>query len=100
MLVMGKANAEFRNKFSALQFWIRDIAETWKQPTRGVFRSDCDVAVRTNDWRGAFAREELRAMTIQTRRVFGKIGDVLKSRVGFAHDVPILRRNFMTGIAG
>src|SRR4051812_4742781 len=96
VLVMRKAHAEFRDKFSPLQFWIGNVAETRKQPAGSVARRHRGVAIRANGWRRPLAREELWAMTTQARRVFGEISDVLKSSVTFAHYIPILRWNFMT----
>src|SRR5205807_3428485 len=69
-------------------------------PARGIARTDRDVTVRTNGRRRAFARKELFAVTIQTRRVLWEIRDVGKCRVSFTHFLPILRRDLMTGIAG
>ena len=96
---MGKADAEFRNRIAPLQFWIREIAKARKQPAYGIAGRHRDVAVRANRWRRTLAREELRAMTFKTARVLGKIRNVVKSCVAFAHHVPILRWHFMTGIA-
>ena len=67
VLVMRKADTEFRNEFAALQFWISEIAKARKQPSRRVLRRDRDVAVRADRRRRPFAREELLFMTSQTR---------------------------------
>ena len=48
VLVMRKADTEFRNEFSALEFWISYIAKTREQPTRRILRRNCDVAVRAD----------------------------------------------------
>ena len=66
MFIVRKAYAEFRNEFSPLQFGILDIAQTRKQPARGVARRHRDMAVRADEWRRALAREKLRAMALKT----------------------------------
>lgn len=96
---MWKADTELRDQLSSLQFWIGDIAKAGKEPACRIARTDGDMAVEANHRRGSFTREELFAMTIQARRVLGKIGDILESCLSFAHFLPILRRNFVTRTA-
>ena len=54
------------------------------------------MAIRTDPWRGSFAREELPSMAVDTRLVIGKLNDIRKG-ILFADDVPVLRREFVTG---
>lgn len=99
VFVMREADTELGHEIAPLKLWIGYIAETRKQPSRGVARRDCDMAVRTNCRRGTLAGKELLAMTIQTGRVFGKIGNVRKRSVALAKFLPVFRRNFMTRVA-
>src|SRR6185295_13815156 len=48
VFVVREPDTELRNQFAALQFWISEIAKTGEQPARRVFRSDREVAVRTD----------------------------------------------------
>ena len=70
---MRKPYAEFGSEVSSFELRISQIAEARKQPTRRVLRSDRDMTIRANDWRRSLARKELRAVAIQTRRVFWEI---------------------------
>lgn len=99
MFVVRKPNAEFRDKLAPFQFWISEIAETRKQPSRRVFGRHGSVTVRANQWRGAFTGKELLLVAIQTARVFRKLCDIGKSGIAFANVFEILGRYFVTGIA-
>jgi len=96
VLVVRKSYAKFRNKGSALKFWIGDVAQAGKQPATRVTRAVRDVTVRANRRRGSFTRKELLAMTIQTGSVLGKVADVRKGRVTLANFFPILCGDLVT----
>src|SRR6185369_9131276 len=67
---------------------------------RGVERRCFDVAIGTDLRSRPLAREKLWSMTIQTSRVFGKLGHVRKRRVAFTNFLPIFGRKFMTRATG
>lgn len=99
VLIMRKADTEFGHELSALEFWIYNIAQTGKEPARGVSRRHRDMAIRADQRRRPFACKELRAMTAQAGRMFRKICYVCEGRITLAHILPILRRDLVTGIA-
>ena len=99
MLVVRETDAEFRNEHPALAQGIVNVAETGEQPAGGVFRTVVDVTVRANSRRGPFTGKELFTMTGQTGGMLGKITDVRKGGVAFAHFFPILRGNFVARTA-
>ena len=98
MLVMRKADAEFRDKLAPFPRRIDNVTQTRKQPATGVARTYRNMAVRTNKGRRSLARKELLPVTTQTGGVFGKISYIGKGSIALAHFLPILRRNLMTGI--
>ena len=100
VFVMRKAHAEFRNKLASLQFWIYQITQAGEKPTRSIARCNGDVAICTDSGSRPLAREELLPMTIETRRVLGKLRDIRKSRIAFTNFLPIRRWEFMAGITG
>lgn len=57
------------------------------------------MAVRTNDRRRALAREELRAVAVEARIVFGKIRYIGKCVIAFANFFPVLRGEFVARAA-
>ena len=99
MLVMREPHTEFRTEISSLFRRIVNVAETGEQPAAGVFGTVPDVAVRANSRRRSFTRKKLFTMTIETGSVLGKISDIRKRCVAFTNFFPILRGNFVAGIA-
>ena len=96
MFVVRKTDAEFRNELAPFLRRIVNVAEAGKQITTGIAGTDRDVTVRAYRRRRSLARKELLAVAIQTGRVLGKITDIGKGRISFAHFLPILCRNFVT----
>lgn len=79
---------------------VSDVAQTRKQKSRGIARCYCNVAIGADARRGPLARKELLPMTIQTRRMIGKLGHIRKSSIAFAHFLPVGGGEFVTGITG
>lgn len=100
MLGVRKSHAKLGNKTLGAGGRKKRFAEARKSPTRSVTRRYRDVAVRADRRRRSFAREELRPVTIQTRRMLRKLRDVRKRRVAFTHFLPIARGNFVTRVTG
>jgi hypothetical protein len=76
----------------------RRFTETRKRASSSIEWSDFDVTVRTDPRRRSLTREELLSMTIQTRRMLGKLGDVRKGRVAFANLFPVFGGKLMTRV--
>lgn len=89
MLVVREENAELRDESCGL-------AKTRKYVARRVDGRPFDVAVRTDLRDGSFAGEELLAMTVQARSMFGKLRHVRKRSVAFANFLPVLCWNLVT----
>ena len=96
VFVVRKCNVKLGNKTRALRGREEWFTQTRKRIARRVAGRRFHVAVRTDRRRRSFAREKLRSMTIQTRRMFGKFRDVRKRCVTFAHLLPVLRRKLVT----
>src|SRR6185369_10014943 len=77
----------------------RRFTETRKRASSSIEWSDFDVTVRTDPRRRSLTREELLSMTIQTRRMLGKLGDIRKGRVAFANLFPVFAGKLMTRVA-
>jgi len=95
MLIVRKADAKFRNKFSSLLRRILNIAKAGKQPAARLPWTDSNMAVRANCGRRPLTRKKLRAMAIQTGGMLGKISDISERFVAFAYILPILAGKFM-----
>src|SRR5690349_10917601 len=93
---MREKDAELRGKICGLRGCQKGFAETWKRVARCVDWCRFDVTVRADLWDRPLSREELLAMAVKTRGVFGKLSDVRKRSVSLANLLPIFRRNLMT----
>jgi len=58
------------------------------------------MAIGADPRRGPLAREELLPVAIQTRCVLGKLGDVRKSSIAFAHFFPVRSGKLVARITG
>ena len=99
VLVVRERDVKIGNErlsFRRMQEWL---AETRKRITRGIERRCFDMTVATDARYGSFTRKELLAVTTETRRMLGKLGDIGKRSVALAHFLPVLRRKLVTGIA-
>ena len=76
----------------------RRFTETRKRASRSIEWSDFDVTVRTDPRRRSLTREELLSMTIQTRRMLGKLGHIRKGRVTFADLLPVFGGKLVTRV--
>ncbi len=98
VFLMWKRNLELRNEIrTRAQEWC---AQTWKWMPRGVFWSNRNVTVRTDDRRRPFTREELCAMTVETGLVFGKVSHVGERIVALTNFFPVFRGKLMARITG
>lgn len=93
VFIVREVNAKLRNRIE------RCSAKTRKRASSSIEWSDFDVTVRTDPRRRPLTREELLSMTIQTRRMRGKFGDVRKRGVTFADLFPVCGGKLMTGVA-
>lgn len=96
VFVVRKRNVKLGNKTRALRGREEWFTQTRKRIARSVVGRRFHVAVRTDRRRRSLAREKLRPMTIQTRRMFGKLRDIRKRRVTFTRLLPVLRRKLVT----
>jgi hypothetical protein len=96
MLVVWKTDFEIGKKFFSFCRRKERFAKTGKRKAGRISRTRFDMAIRTDPWRRPLAREELPSMAVDARLVIGKLNDIRKG-ILFADDVPVLRREFVTG---
>lgn len=98
VFVQREEDLELRNKAFPFCRTQERLAQARKWKARRVARTCFDMAVRTDPRCGSFAREELRTMTLDARLMIWKLGNIRESITFFAHEFPIRRGKFVTGI--
>ena len=106
LLVMtGEAGRMIQRAGLLVMFWhnhteignkVRALTERRKLVSRRLERSHFHMTVRTDPWRRPLARKELLPVTIQARRMFGKLGDIRKRFVAFTNLLPVFTGKLVT----
>src|ERR1044071_43665 len=96
VLVVREIDLELGGSRLTLRRFIERHARVREGMARTIARGRVRVTDRADD--GSRTREELLAMTVGTRRVFGIVGHVLERGRTFAHLVPVRSRKLVASI--
>src|SRR5262245_61860739 len=91
VLVVRKEHAKFavaRSTFTKRRKWMADL----------IARRDCNVTVRADLRRRTLARKELRAVTLETRIVTGKLSHIRKGSIALTHVFPVLSGKLVAAV--
>jgi len=89
MSFVWKMNSKLANGISPWPRSVGYVSETRKQESHSVARRYCNVAIRADCGCWSLARKELLPVTIQTRRMCGKLSNILESRIALADFLPV-----------
>src|SRR5688572_16806098 len=99
MSFVWKMNSKLADRIPPWPRSVSHVSETRKQEPHCVARRYCNVAILADGGGWSFARKELLPVTIQTRRMGGKLSNVLESSVALTDFLPVCSWKLVARIA-